>query len=196
MQFLDTLTRHSAVFLAQTDLHALAESSAVHTADGYSANIIREVKRGDQHLRITIKDLGLRYMFYYRIKSGSYVLGGFIPVKAHPSILRRTVYGGEVKLFFGSIQAEHQVKHHFLHLIGAAIGLVDLVDHNYRLQSHLYCFLKHETCLWHRTFKSIDKKQTTVSHIKHTLHLSTEIGVSGSVYDVYLISLVIYRYVL
>lgn len=45
-------------------------------------------------------------------------------------------------------------------------------------------------------FKCVYKKKDAVCHVKHTFYLTSEVGVSGSVYDVYLIIFVSDRNVL
>ena len=107
-----------------------------------------------------------------------------MPVGRHPAVLGRAIDGGEVELIFSGIEVKHQVEHHLLHFVGAAVGLVDLVDYHYRFQTHLNGFLKHESGLGHRAFKGIDKEQTSVGHIEHALHLAAEVSVSRSVDDV------------
>lgn len=44
--------------------------------------------------------------------------------------------------------------------------------------------MKHETGLRHRALKGIDEEQTTIGHIEHALHLSTEIRVTRRVEDI------------
>ena len=99
-------------------------------------------------------------------------------------------------MVFGGIEREHQVEHHFVHLLGTAVRLVHLVDHHYRFQSDFQCLLQHETCLGHGTFESIDQKDATVCHIQHTFHLAAEVGVSRRVNDINLCTLIIDRDVL
>jgi hypothetical protein len=128
-----------------------------------------------------------------RIENGGYILGGILPIGAHPALLGRTVDCREIELFLSSVEVEHQVEHHLLHLIGAAIGLIDLVDHHHRLQTDLDGLLKHETGLRHRTFKSVYEQKTAVGHVQHTFHLTAEIGVSGGVYNIDLVSFIVDR---
>ena len=45
----------------------------------------------------------------------------------------------------------------------------------------LDCLLKHEACLGHGTFGSIDKKKHAVDHFENTLDLAAEIGVTGGI---------------
>ncbi len=103
-------------------------------------------------------------------------------------MLGRAVECGEVELLFCSVEVKHEVEHHLLHFFGAAIRFVDL-------QTYLKSFLENKSGLRHRAFESIDKKNTAVGHIEHTLNLAAKIGVSGSVDDIDFVILIIYRYV-
>ncbi len=124
------------------------------------------------------------------------VLRRLLVVEAHPTLLGRTIEGCEIELVFGRVEGEHKVEHHFLHLIGAAVGFINLVDDHYRLKSHFYGLLKHEAGLRHRPFERVDEQQTAVGHIEHSLNLAAEISVTRGVYDVDFIVFVIDRYVL
>ncbi len=184
MQLLDALLDDGSVLLAEGDGHTFAELAAVHASDGYSSHIAREVERCDEHLSRALYGGGRGYVFYYGVEHRGDVVGGILPVVAHPSLLGRSVDGREVELFLGGVEVAHQIEHHFLHLVGTAVGLVDLVDHHHRLQAELYGFLEHEASLRHRAFEGVDEKQTSVGHVEHTLHFASEVGVSGRVDDV------------
>ncbi len=129
------------------------------------------------------------------VEQGKYVISRLAEILAHPALLGRAVQCGEIELFLCGVEAEHEVEHHFLHLLGAAVGLVHLVYHHHGLKTHLDSLLQHKTCLWHRAFKCVDQQQAAVGHIEHSLHLAAEVGVSRGVDYVYLVSLVFYRYV-
>ena len=196
MELFDTLLDGRPILLTKSYIHTLTQLAAVDTADGYTTHIAAEVERGDEHLSVTLDSLGLGYIFDNGIEHSGDVVGRLLPVGRHPAILGRTVYCREVKLILSSVKIEHEVKHHLLHLVGTAVGLIDLVDYHYRLESHLYSLLKHKTCLRHRALKGIDQQQATVGHVKHTLHLAAEVGVTRGVNDIDLVSFVVDRYVL
>ncbi len=191
MEFFDPLARHCAVFLAETEFLPFADCASVHASHCDTSHIIAEVKTCDEHLRIALKLCGSRDIVDYRIKHRGDVLFRLTPVRRHPVLLRRTVYRRKIKLVFRSVEIEHQVENHFIHFIGTTVRLVNLVYHNNRLQTHLNSFLQHETSLGHRSLECIYKQQTAVCHIEHTLHLTSEIRVSGSVYDIDLRALII-----
>ncbi len=99
----------------------------------------------------------------------------------------------EVELFLGCIKVKHQVEHHFVHFIRTAIRFVDLVNNHDRFQSDLQSLLKHKAGLGHRTFESIDQKQYAISHVKHAFNLTTKVGVTRGVDDIYFKSFVVDR---
>ena len=132
------------------------------------------------------------YVFDYGVQNGGDVVGGLFPVFAHPALLRGAIDGGEVKLFLGSAEVEHQVEHLLLHHVRAAVRFVHLVYDHHGLQPHLYGFLKHEACLGHGTFESIHEQQTAVGHIEYSLHFSAEVGVSRSVDNVDFCPFIVY----
>ena len=87
-------------------------------------------------------------------------------------------------MVFRSVEREHQVEHHLVHLLRTAVRLIHLVHHHNGFQSDLQGLLQHKACLGHRTLKGIHQQQTAVGHVQYALHLATEVGVSRSVYDV------------
>ena len=184
MELFYALAHHGTVALAQTNLHPLADGAAVNASYGNTTHIVGVVERRDEHLGLALVGGGSGDVFEDCIEKWGDIVGGFAPVGAHPSVFGRAVDGGEVELVLGSVEVEHQVEHHFLHLVGAAVGLVDLVDHHYGLQAHLDGFLEHETRLGHRALEGVDQQQTAVGHIEHALHLAAEVGVARSVYDI------------
>ena len=196
VELLDALFYGRAVFLAQRNLHALFQHAPVHTAHGDTAYIRRVVERGDKHLGSTLEILRFGDVFDNGIEQRRNVVGRFTPVGREPPLLGRTVYGGEVELVFGCIEAAHQVEDHLLHLVGATVGLVDLVDNHNRLQPYLDSLLQDKPGLGHRALESVDQQQTAVGHVEHTLHLATEIGVPRSIYNIDFVILVTNRNIL
>ena len=119
----------------------------------------------------------------------------FFPIRTHPTVFSGAIYGREIKLLLCCIKTEHKVKNHFLYFTWTAVRLVNFIYHHNRFQSHLDCLLENKTSLWHRTFKCIYEQKTSVCHIKNTLHFTTKISVSRSVYNIDFISFIINRYV-
>ena len=191
MELLDFLFHHRSVLFAEGYFLTFAEFATMHTSDGYTSHVGAEVKRGDEHLGVALYHFRLGYIFDDGVEDGCDVVGRGVIVGAHPTLFCRTVDGGEVELVLGCVEVAHQVKHHLLHLVGAAVGFVHLVDYHYRFQAHLNGLLEHEACLWHRTFKCVNQKQTSVGHVEHAFHLASEVSVPRSVYDVYFISVVV-----
>jgi hypothetical protein len=66
----------------------------------------------------------------------------------------------------------------------ALVGLVDLVDGDDGLQSHLQRLRHDEFGLRHRPFGGVHQHDGAVHHIEDALHLAAEIGMAGRVDDV------------
>ena len=120
------------------------------------------------------------------IQKGRNIFCGLLVVLAHPALLSRAIDGLKVQLFFTGIEAKHQVKDHILHLFGTAVGLIDLIDDDDGFEPHFDSFLQDEARLGHRSFEGINEQETAVSKVEHTLYLTTEVGVTWGVDDVYL----------
>ena len=114
----------------------------------------------------------------------------------HPALLRTSIYSTEIQLILSRSKREHKVKDLLLHLVRAAIELINLIDHHNRFLTHLDSFLKHKSCLRHTALKRIYKEKYTISHIKHTLNLSTEVAMARSIDDIDLYTLIYYRHIL
>ena len=83
-----------------------------------------------------------------------------------------------------SIKVAHEIEHFLLHLIRTAVWLVDLIDHNNRLLTHLEGLLKHKSCLRHTTLERIDEQQHSVRHIENALNLTSEVAMARGVYNI------------
>ena len=195
MQLLDALAHCRAVLLAEGDVLSLAYRAAVHASDGDTANVAAVVERRDEHLRVAFELLRFGYVLDYGVEHGQDIVGRLLPVGAHPAVFGRTVDCGEVELVLGGVETEHQVEHHLLHLVGTAVGFIDLVDYHHRLEPHLYSLLEHETRLRHRAFESVDKQEAAVGHVEHALNLAAEVGVSRGVDYIDFVSFVVDGYV-
>ncbi len=165
-------------------LHALRDSATVHAAHGDAAGVVGVVERRDEHLRRTFKLFGLGDNLHNLVEQVVDVVRGRIVVLAHPAVLGRTVNHGEIKLLLRGVEVAHEVEHHFVHLFGAAVGLVHLVHHHDGLQTNLQSLLQHEARLRHWPFESVDEEQAAVGHVEHAFHLTAEVAVARSVDDV------------
>ena len=125
-----------------------------------------------------------RDVFHDGIQQRSDGTGRSFPVFTHPVVLGRAIQYREIQLIFRCIEAEHQVEHHFIDFFRTAVRLINLVDYYNRFQSDLKCFLEYETGLWHRTFKSINQQDTSVSHVEDALYFSTEVCMPRSIDDI------------
>ena len=177
---------HRAVAMDYSDVLPLGESAAVDTSHCNAARVVRVVERCYEHLGCALKLLwGWDYLDNL-VKQVVYIVCRVVIILCHPSVLCRAVYDGEVQLVFCGVEREHEVEHHLVDLLRAAIRFVDLVDDDDGLQPYLESLLEHEACLRHRSLESVDKEYAAVGHVEDTLNLTTEIGVARGVYDVYL----------
>ena len=186
VQFLYLCFLLRAVTMADGHVHAVFQHTPVNPSHGYATRVVAVVQRGDEQLRSALQLLRGGNYLHDLVQQVVYVVCWLLPVFCHPSVLCRAIHHGEVQLVFRGVQLTHQVKHHFVNLLGAAAGLVHLVHHHDRLQSYLQGFLQNETSLWHRPLESVYQQDASIGHVEHALHLSAEVGVSRSVYDVYL----------
>ena len=187
---------HCSVAMCYSNVHSGGKRAAVHTSHGYPAGVTRVAKRRDKHLRRSFELFGRGYHVDYLVEQVSYVVCRLVVIRPHPALLCRTVNHREVELFLGCVERAHEVESHFIHLLGAAVGLVHLVYHHYRLEAYLECLLQHEARLRHRAFEGIDKQNAAVGHVEHALHLAAEVAVPRSIDDVDFYVLVTYRNVL
>ena len=190
-QFLDFLSHHLAIALAERHFHAVGEFATVNTSHSDTTYIRIIVKRSDEHLWLAFHDFWARDMLDDSVEHSVDIISRFVPIEAHPPLLSRAKHGWEVELVFSSVEVAHQFENGFLHLIWAAVWLIHLIDNHDRLQTNFNRFLKHEASLRHWTFKSINEQQTAVGHVEHTLHFTTEIGVSRGIYNVDFVTVVV-----
>ena len=163
----------------------------MYAAYGDTAHVVAVVEAGDEHLRVALEGCWGGDIFDDGVEQRNDVVGGLVPVGRHPALLGRAVDGDELQLVLRGVEAEHEVEDHLLHLVGAAVGLVHLVDDHDGLEANLNCLLQNEARLRHRALEGVHQQQTAVGHVEHALHLAAEVGVSRSVDDVYLCTLVV-----
>ena len=168
----------------------------MYATHGDAAGIVGVVQRGDEHLWRALQLFGRGDHFDDAVQQVVDRFCGSAPILAHPVVFRRTIYDGEVQLFFGRVEVAHQVEYHLVHFLGTAVGLVHLVDHHDGFESDLQRLLQHESGLWHRSLEGVNQQDTTVCHIEYAFYLATKVGVPRSINDIDLGALVIDRHVL
>ena len=196
MQLLNLRLLRRAVTMADSNIHTILERTAVYTSHGYAARVGAIVQGSDEKLGRTLQLLGSRNNLYYLVKQIVNIIRRALPVLCHPSVLGRTVDNGEIELFFRSVEVAHQVEHHFIHLLGTAVRLIHLVNYHDRFEPQLQSLLQDKARLRHRAFESIYEKEASVCHIEHTLHLTTEVGVTRSIENINLGSFPVDRHIL
>ena len=176
----------TSVAVADGDIHAVFQCSAMHAAHGDASRVVAVVERRDEHLGRALKLLGGGNHLDYLVEQILNVVGRCLPVFCHPAVFGRTVHYREVELVFGGIEGEHQIEHHFVDFLRTTVGFVHLVHHHNGFQPQLQCLLKHEAGLGHGALKGVDEQQAAVGHVEHTLHLTAEVGVARGVENIYL----------
>ena len=182
---------HLSATMGNGDVHALLQRATMHAAHRYATCIVAVVETRDEHLRRAFEYLGSGDVLEDAVEQIGDVCCRLLPVLGHPALLCRAVDNGEVELILRCIEVAHEVEHHLIHLFGAAVGLIDFVDDDDRLQANLQGFLQHEARLRHRSFEGIDEQQAAVGHVQDALHLAAEVRVARRVDDVYLRVLVV-----
>ena len=91
---------------------------------------------------------------------------------------------GEVKLVLMGGQVKKEILGFMDNLFRSSVLPVTLVDYNDRLESQTQSLPQYVASLRHRSFSSIDQKQTAVSHMQHTLDFSGEIRVPRGINNV------------
>ncbi len=157
MNLFDLRLNETSISFCQRYIHTLFQHTSVHTSNRNTTGIRRVIQRSNKHLRSSLQLNRSRYVFNNTIKKRNNCFCRLFPVSAHPAILSRTVYSRKIKLFFSSVKAKHEVKHHFMYFVGTTIGFVYLINNNNWFQPYLQSFLEYETRLRHRTFKSVNQ---------------------------------------
>ena len=139
--------------------------------------------------------LGGRNVLDNGVEQREDAVGRFLPVVRHPALLRRAVHRGKIQLLFGGVEVEHQVEHLLVHLVGAAVGFVHLVDHHDGSESQGQGFAQHKAGLRHGAFKGIHQQNDPVGHLEHPLYLAAKVRVTRRVDDVDLDVFVAHRHV-
>ena len=130
-------------------------------------------------------------MFNYHIKQWLDGICFYFPVMAHPTIFSCTVCSWEIQLILSSSKVKHQIKYSFVYFFWSTVFFIDFINNYDWLQTKLNCFLQYETSLRHWTFKCVNKKQRTFSHVQYTLYLSTEVTVTWCVDNIDFVSFIL-----
>ena len=196
MKFLNLGLLLCTITMADCYIHGILQSTTMNTTYGDTTCIRAVVERSNKELRSTLQLLRSRDNLYNLVEQIVDVVCRIVVILSHPTILGRTIYYREIKLILSSIKVAHEIEYHLINFLWTAVRLIHLINNNDRLQTELQSFLQHETGLRHRTLESVNKQETTVCHIEHALHLTTEVGVSRSIEDIDFNTFPIDRYIL
>ena len=90
----------------------------------------------------------------------------------------------ELNLILRSVEVDEQVVYLVEHFLRTRVRPVDLVQNHDGRQTAFERLAEHESRLRKRAFRCIDQQHHAVDHRQRALHLSTEVGVPGSVHDI------------
>ena len=105
-------------------------------------------------------------------------------VRHGPAVAPGGEQGREIELLLAGIEQGEQVENLVVHLGGARVGAIDLVDDDDRLQPARQRLADDELGLRHRPLGGIDQHEDAVHHAEDALDLAAEIGVARRVDNV------------
>ena len=185
----EVLHRHrhrlGPIGVGDPDAGAGSEDPAVHAPDRDAAQVVVVIERGGLELEAG-RGVGPREgdVLEEPLREGAEVALGRGGLGRGPAVTTGAVDHREVELVVGRAQVHEEVEDLVQHLVGAGVRAVDLVDHHQRLEAVLEGLLEDEARLRHRALEGVDQQQDGVRHRQGSLHLTTEVGVSGRVDDV------------
>ena len=91
---------------------------------------------------------------------------------------------GKIKLVFAGVEINEKIVDFVQDFLGARIGAVDLVQHDYRRELRCKCLLQNVTRLRQRPFAGVDQHHNTIHHAQRALHFAAKVAVSRGVHDV------------
>ena len=176
---------HGAVFVHQLHEFALLDCATLHPSNHDAAQVLVVIQVGHDHLKRCVDVHGWGWaVLEHHIKQFVEIILRIFQVFVSLAFSRDAVKYREIQLLVGCTEFGHQVKSQVDHLVRASVLTVNLVNHHDGAQSQLERLTQHETGLGHRAFSGINEEQAAVYHTEYALHFSTEIGVSGGIYDV------------
>ena len=90
----------------------------------------------------------------------------------------------EVELRVGGVEIAEEVEDLLVHLLGARVGAVDLVDDDDDREAELEALAQDEARLGQGALGRVDEQERAVGHEERALDLAAEVGVAGRVDDV------------
>ena len=170
-----------AVCRAQGVVFVGVQVATVQPPNGNPPRVLAVIQRRDLKLWGAFFVRRLRHVLQDDVQQVGHVFRGVVPIFSHPAVFGRSVDGGEVKLFLGGVEVEHQVKHLLLHQVRRAVFLVHLVDHHDGFEPKFNGLPEHKSRLGHGPLEGVDQQQHGIGHLQHALHLAAEICVTRSV---------------
>ena len=159
--------------------------SVIDFSNTDTANVFIVIDGADQHLCTCIRiSFRSRDVIQDGLKQRNHVFRFIVDIVSCISVSCRSKKERAVKLFVRCAQIDEKFKNFIDNFIRTCFRTVDLVDTYDNRELQCKCFFQNEFGLWHGTFKSVNKKNHSIDHLKDTFYFSTEIGMSRSVNDI------------
>ena len=123
-------------------------------------------------------------MIENRLEEAGHVLLLVFEIEDHVAIASGTIDDRSVELFVIGIKLEQKLEDFLIHFLGLGVFAVDLIDHDYDLESVGESFAKHETGLGLRTVVGIDDEKHAIDHAERTFDFTAKVGVTWGVENV------------
>ena len=143
------------------------------------------LQQSAEHAETAIFDARRRHVPNDQIEERRHVALWTFRAVRHPALFRRAVKDRKVELFVGRVESGKEIEDLVDNFARACVGLVHLVDRYDRPQADLQGLADDEFRLRHRSFRSIDEDDHAIDHGEDALDLAAEIGVAGSIDDIY-----------
>ena len=162
-----------------------AHRTTNHAPNGNATNIVIRFERRHHHLqRPLCIALRRRNLLHDGLHQRLEIIVRILHVKLGDTITRCRIDHGKIELVIIRIQLHKELQNLIVHIVHALIRAVDLVDDNNRLQPLFECLAQNILRLRHWTLKRIDEQQNTVHHVENALHLTAEVRMTRSIYDI------------
>ena len=177
----------------QKDILIDADGAVLHLADTDSSHVLIIIDGADQYLCVGVRVAGRRRnVFDDGLKKRFHVRAVFAQFQHGDTGLGRSIDERAVKLFVVGVQFKEQFQDLVHHFLRTGVRAVDLIDADDDREAELQRLFQNELGLWHRTFEGVHHQDDAVHHFEDTFHLATEVGMTGSIYNVDLDAVIVH----
>ena len=164
---------------------ANTHAAALHAPDRDPPHVVRVVEGRDQHLERAGGVGGRRGDAPdHRLEERGQIRAAAIRFGRGPAVPSCGVEKGRIELGVACVQVHEEFQDLVVHLPGARVGAVHLVDEDHRRQPERERLGRHEPRLRHGTLGGVDQQEHPIHHPQNALHLPAEVGVSRRIDDV------------